>query len=48
MKTVTKNIEAFKRNRDIIVANRFAKYLVDEEIKVFTRDIFNEDWSPVI
>lgn len=42
---VEKNIEAFKRNSDVIVANRFAKCLVGEEFKVFTRDIFNEDGS---
>ena len=40
---VEKNIELFKRDSDVIVANRFAKCLVGEESKVFTRDIFNED-----
>ena len=39
---VEKNIEVFKRDSDVIVANRFAKCLVGEESKVFTRDIFNE------
>jgi UDPglucose 6-dehydrogenase len=40
---VVKNIEVFKRDSDVIVANRFAECLVGEESKVFTRDIFNED-----
>ena len=40
---VEKNIEVFKRDSDMIVANRLAKCLVGEESKVFTRDIFNED-----
>ena len=40
---VEKDIEEFKSNSDVIVANRFAKCLVGEEHKVYTRDIFNED-----
>jgi UDPglucose 6-dehydrogenase len=45
---VEKNIEVFKRDSDVIVANRFAKCLVGEEFKVFTRDIFNEDRTVVV
>lgn len=42
---VERDLKAFKRDSDVIVANRFAKSLVGEEHKVFTRDIFNEDGS---
>ena len=42
---VENNIEVFKRESDLIVANRFAKCLIGEESKVFSRDVFQEDWS---
>ncbi len=39
---VEKDIEVFKCNCDVIVANRLEKSLIGEENKIFTRDIFNK------
>ena len=40
---VINDLETFKENSDIIVANRLSKELLDVEEKVYTRDIFNKD-----
>ena len=40
---VERNISEFKKNSDIIVANRFAKELNDVKSKVFSRDLFGSD-----
>ena len=40
---VTNNLEKFKEEADIIMANRVAGELKDVKRKVYTRDIFNED-----
>jgi len=40
---VIKDIEAFKKSSDIVIANRFDSSLEDIKEKVYTRDIFNSD-----
>ena len=40
---VINDLDAFKRQADIIVANRFDEALEDVQNKVFTRDIFGDD-----
>ena len=40
---ITNNLEKFKEEADIIMANRVAGELKDVKRKVYTRDIFNED-----
>lgn len=40
---VEKDFSLFKKNSDIIVANRMAKELMDVKSKVFTRDIYSRD-----
>jgi len=40
---VEKDFDAFKKNVDIILANRMAPELRDVSAKVFTRDLFNEN-----
>lgn len=40
---VIKDLDAFKKESDIIVSNRLSKELFDVEEKVYTRDIFNRD-----
>ena len=40
---VTHDLGAFKRNCDVILANRWSEDLADVEDKVFTRDLFKRD-----
>ena len=40
---VIKDIEEFKANSDVIVANRISEDIVDVKEKVYTRDIFRSD-----
>ena len=40
---VEPNLNLFKNDSDIIVANRFIKELDDVRSKVFTRDLFGSD-----
>lgn len=40
---VVNDIKLFKHDSDLIVANRFAKCLIGEESKLFTRDIYHQD-----
>ena len=40
---VTKDLEAFKRECDVIIANRYADELLDVSGKLFTRDLFARD-----
>ena len=40
---VTKDLEAFKRECDVIIANRYADELMDVSGKLFTRDLFARD-----
>jgi UDPglucose 6-dehydrogenase len=40
---VIKNLDEFKRESDVIVANRLSDSIMDVKEKVYTRDIFNSD-----
>ena len=40
---VTRDLDAFKRDCDVILANRWSEDLADAEDKVFTRDLFKRD-----
>ncbi len=40
---VIKELEAFKKVSDVIIANRLSEDIMDVKAKVYTRDIFNSD-----
>ena len=40
---VIKNLDEFKKEVNVIVANRLSENLLDVQDKVYTRDIFNSD-----
>jgi UDPglucose 6-dehydrogenase len=40
---VTKNLEEFKRESDVIIANRISEELADVGDKIYTRDIYGRD-----
>jgi UDPglucose 6-dehydrogenase len=40
---VIKNLEEFKKQSDVIVANRLSDDIRDVQDKIYTRDIFNSD-----
>jgi len=40
---VIKDLEEFKKQSDVIIANRFENILEDVKEKIYTRDIFNSD-----
>jgi UDPglucose 6-dehydrogenase len=40
---VIKDLDEFKKNSDVIIANRLSQDILDVQQKVFTRDIFNSD-----
>ena len=39
----TNDLEFFKSNSDLILANRLDKEIKDVQYKIFSRDIFNRD-----
>ena len=40
---VMKDLDAFKKLSDVVVANRLSDSIMDIKEKVYTRDIFNSD-----
>lgn len=40
---VTKNLDEFKNECDVIIANRYSEELADVKEKIFTRDLFSRD-----
>ncbi len=43
--SVVNDIEVFKENCDVIIANRYEDLLSDVKDKLYTRDIFGRDWK---
>ena len=41
---VIRDLETFKKRADLIVANRFSTDLESVKHKIYTRDLFGQDW----